>query len=141
MMTGPATASGVFWWLWSLDTRTAEIVLAFMVFVRGLALLWPTESMDMQFYAANLALMSEPAWAVTHIIAGCLSGAGLLINGRMRRSPWMRIWGALISMAVFIGLTVTWAANSPSEVSLAVATYLPLSIVGGWCALNTAWKS
>jgi hypothetical protein len=140
-MTPRLTLRGLLPWLWSLDTRSAEIVLAVIVIFRGGALLLPSASMAPLIYAGHLAIMPEWAWGAIELAAGAFALAGILINGRWRRSPWLRVLGATIVGAVFAMLTVTFAFNSPLTVSLAVAIYLPITMAALWSAVNVASKA
>jgi hypothetical protein len=135
------TITGILPWLWSIDTRSAEIVLAMVVAFRGAALLLPSASMDPMIYAAHLALFPEWAWGLLHLASGSVALLGILINGQWRRSPWLRVAGAMIVGTVFAMMTATFAINSPAAVSLAVAAYLPITIAALWSAVNIASKA
>lgn len=127
--------------LWSQDTRSAELLIAQICLMRGVFLALPTQSMSPMIYSGHLAMMPEWAWGLLEATAGIFAIAGILINGRWRKSPWLRVSGAIITGAIFASLTMTFQINSPLQVSLAVAVYLAITIGAIWCALNVASKA
>lgn len=140
-MKGPFDPISVFRFLWSLDTRSAELLIAQICLVRGVFLTLPGESLTPSIYAGHLAVMPEAAWGWLEILAGAFAIAGILINGRWRKSPWLRVSGAILTGSIFASLTMTFQINSSLQVSLAVAVYLSITLGAIWCALNVASKT
>lgn len=126
-------------WLWQMDTRFAEISFGFMILLRGVGLLLDLEAMSNPIYSGFLRVFSQQGWALTAICAGIGIIAGLFINGRWRRSPFLRFSGAVIGAVFYAMLTVLFV-NSSSSI-LPVVTYIVPTLAFVWIALNIASKS
>lgn len=131
---------GILLWLWSLDTRSAEFLLGFVLLCRGFAISLPTDSMASATYVPYLAIMPEIYWGLLTVSAGAAQVLGVVINGRWHRSPLLRMAGAWVGLMWYIALTITFLINSPLTISIAAFLYLPLALGSMWCFLNIASK-
>ena len=131
---------GILLWLWSLDTRSAEFLLGFVLLCRGFAISLPTDSMASAPYVPYLAIMPEIYWGLLTVLAGAAQVLGVVINGRWRRSPHLRMAGAWVGLMWYVALTITFLIGSPVTISIAAFLYLPLAIGSMWCFLNIASK-
>ena len=107
----PLVARNTLIWLWSLDTRSAEFLLGFVLLSRGLAIALPTPSMG-EIYASYTTVMPELYWGLLTVFAGAAQTSGVVVNGRWRRSPALRMAGAWVGFMWYIALTLTFLINS-----------------------------
>jgi hypothetical protein len=129
-------------YLWRLDTRSAEFALGLLLLIRGAVIFSPGEAMAGPVYAPYLAFAPELVWGTVTILGGGLIVSGIVINGRVRRSPYLRLTGTFVACVMLTCMTVSFALLSPNEVSIAAfGTYLPLLIVAIWSGLNIAARA
>lgn len=124
-----------------IDPRALELGLGILILTRGAALLWPGVSMTEPIYSSYLELTSEPIWGLIYLCAGLFTVAGVIINGRHHRSPFLRRSGAAVSFVVWSMLATTFYANSLLEVSLAAVLYSVLAVLSFWCIFAIEGKT
>lgn len=120
-----------FVWLASLDTRLLEISLSWMLLTRGLACLMPQVAMSPALYGDFLEIMPESAWGALYFISGSLILAGIIINGRWRRSPVLRMIGALGS-AMLLSMLAGFLSSGSNATSLAGVAYWNMTALALW---------
>lgn len=128
----------LFKWLWALDTRAVEMVLGFELLRRGL--LWITGAADMvsSYYMPLIDLAPPVFWGAIFAGAGIVQIGGVLINGRWRRSPFLRMGSLLFSLIMYAVLVQAFiAAGNGSGGSIQAWTQELLSVaVAFWCFVN-----
>lgn len=126
-------------WLWQMDTRFAEIAFSLMILLRGVGLLADETAMSSHAYTGFLKVLSQQGWAIAALLSGSVILAGIFINGRWRRSPFLRFGGSLVGAVFYAMLTVLFIYSSSSI--LPVVTYIVPTLAFVWIALNIASKS
>lgn len=126
-------------WLWAMDTRFAEFLMALIMFGRGIALALDPKAMNRPIYADFLDIMPQWGWSILCLCGGAFILAGLIINGQWRKSPFLRFTGALVSAVFFAMLTTLFYTGLHSYI--AVSAYLPITAASLWIAINISSKS
>ena len=94
-------------WLWNLDTRLLEIMTGVILFGSGAVLLLPGPQLIGSGFDGVLAVASETTWAVLFAIIGATKVAAVVINGRWRHSPILRIVCLCLGFAAYVMFSAT----------------------------------
>lgn len=123
-------------WLWGIDTRSAEVLIGLVLIGRGLTLIAPGVSLTEPVYTGHLKIASEGVWGVVYLMAGAFIWAGLVINGRWRQSPMLRLSGAVVALVSNLALSFTFYGNSSVIPSLAGGVYACLALASLWVLIR-----
>ena len=94
-------------------TRAVEYMLAWLMIGWGVAVLLPGDILIGPTSKYLLTIASEPAWGVMAITVGSLRLMALIINGSWRRSPLLRLFGAVCGLMWWIWQGgIYWSAVS-----------------------------
>lgn len=125
-------------WLWHLDTRLAELMFGAMMLARALVLSLAPDEMTARSYQWFLDLLPPGIWALLFLTFGMFQFCGVLINGRWRKSPWLRMVGLLVSMVTYAVMTTGFVE---SGAWLAVSVWATITAGAFWCLLNVSSKN
>lgn len=95
-----------------MKTRAIEWLFACMMVIWGAMLLLPGDMLNQPTFEILLRIAPERSWGFFSITVGYVRGAALIINGHWRRSPILRMLGAIFGMmwwtclAWFYGLAI-----------------------------------
>lgn len=121
-------------------TRSLEWALAFLMVGWGTVLLLPGETLDNPSYRWIAVLAPEAFWASLSIWVGALRLIALTINGRWRRTPLLRLAGAVLGFVWFLTLGVLlWLSVSelPAGIPGGLAFYVVCAGAEAW----SCWRS
>lgn len=124
-----------FRWLWALDTRAVEMLFGLFLLARGFVLSVAPGEMSGRSYEPFLDMMPASSWATFFLCVGIIQITGVLINGRWRKSPYVRMGALLATFVAYLGLTLGFSQLS---VWLAVSIYAPIAISAFWCMINVS---
>lgn len=128
-------------WLWSLDTRSVEILLAMEATRRGWIWLTPSASLDSKVYASLSTIAGVHFWGGLFITIGTLQFSALLINGNWKRSPFLRIICLGLAMTIYLVLAMAFFSNEGTPALQAATAQLLLVIVSAWSIINVSAKA
>ncbi|EJW12720.1 hypothetical protein A33M_1690 [Rhodovulum sp. PH10] len=98
-------------------------MLATLMVTWGAAVALPGDALGPAGYRVLTELAPEPVWALVSIAIGVMRMAGLVINGRWRRSPLLRAGGAAWGLGWWLGLAwLLWLGSEPGALP-ALASY------------------
>ncbi|MBO6553271.1 MAG: hypothetical protein JJ926_03745 [Roseitalea sp.] len=128
-------------WFWSLDTRIAEMAIGWLLIVRGAIWLSPYGDMSSHIYDPLTNIMGVTYWGALSMACGFLQWAGVVINGRWHRSPFLRRGVLLISLMLYTVLAVSLARSAGAGAALqAVMQQASYAAFCFWCIVNITAK-
>lgn len=133
--------AGLLSWLWSLDTRAVEILLAMEAFRRGVVWLLPGQSLDSEVYDSLAIIGGATFWGCLFVVAGGLQALAVIVNGNWRRSPVLRFLCLLITMTVYIVIMIVFFQNQGTPAVQAATSQLLFVVVSAWVAVNISAKA
>jgi hypothetical protein len=88
--------------------RTVEWQHSICMFLIGIILLLPIETMQVAAFTEMVKLMTEPMWGFLFLFTGMMRMIALFINGQAPKgSPAARLLGSIIGVALFTLVTTT----------------------------------
>lgn len=125
--------------------RGSEWITSCVLIGFGVALFYPGETLAGSGYRAFAGLgLTDFMLGSLMASSGILRSVGLIINGRWRRSPTLRVVGALIGSTLFTMLAAAFAAPSFSGsggLSTGATTYLVLAVADALAAYRSGFDA
>jgi hypothetical protein len=128
-------------WLWALDTRLTELLLGYLLLIRGLVWTSPLGDMSSRVYEPLTEIMGVHQWGITLSLFGFAQIIGVIINGRWHRSPFLRRGVLTFSLIIYTVLTSSFHQSTIGGAGLqATMQQLVLALCCFWCLVNVAAK-
>jgi hypothetical protein len=89
-------------------TRTVEHMLAWMILVWSYSVAMPGQMLTGPTFAYLLAIAPEEAWGACGMFIGAARLVALYLNGNWRRSPGLRLIGAMFGMIWWVVVSALW---------------------------------
>lgn len=85
-------------------TRSAEWLLACILFAWGANVIRPNSSFDYPSYRIMVALMQESTWGMLAVLVSVARMAALFVNGTWKRTPLIRLFCAIASGLFWVSI-------------------------------------
>ena len=125
-----------------MRTRTAEMLLASVMFSTGMTFALPGDTTSFPHFAVLADWIAvfpgtETRFGILICLAGMLRWVALIINGYYRRTPVVRIVGCVIGSALWVTLAITVLdAPSVGALSLIPGFMICFAVFETFCALR-----